>query len=39
MRKIRILLAVVGGILVLGLVAVWILVNPNRHRERIEAPT
>src|SRR5689334_4914865 len=37
MRRIGIALAVIGGILVLGLGAVWIFANPNSHRELIQS--
>lgn len=37
MRKIAIVFAAVAGLLVIGLAVLWIVANPNRHRERIEA--
>src|SRR5687767_14935314 len=37
MRKGRLVLGIVAGILVLGLLAVWVLANPNRHRQVIQA--
>lgn len=36
MRKLSILFGVIGGILILGLGALWVLANPNRHREFIQ---
>jgi uncharacterized protein involved in outer membrane biogenesis len=36
MRKLTILCGAVVGILVLGLGAIWVLANPNRHREFIQ---
>jgi uncharacterized protein involved in outer membrane biogenesis len=37
MRKIAIIGAIVAGLLLIGLGALWILANPNRHRDRIQA--
>ena len=36
MRRIGIVLGVIGAILVLALGAIWVLANPNRHRELIQ---
>jgi uncharacterized protein involved in outer membrane biogenesis len=35
MKKMGIVLGAVFGILLLAAVAVWVLANPNRHRDRI----
>ena len=37
MRRTGIVFAIAGGILILGLAALWVLANPNRHRESIQA--
>jgi uncharacterized protein involved in outer membrane biogenesis len=36
MRKLSIILGVIVGVLILGLGAIWVLANPNRHREFIQ---
>src|SRR5215471_8791927 len=37
MKKLRIVVIAVAAILVLAVAALWLLANPNSHRERIQA--
>jgi len=37
MKKLRVVLGIVGGLVLLGVIAIWILANPNRYRELIQA--
>src|SRR5262245_12914907 len=37
MKKLRVVLGIVVGIVLIGVIAIWVLANPNRHRESIQA--
>src|SRR5262245_9927410 len=37
MKKLRVVLGIVVGIVLIGVIAIWVLANPNRHRELIQA--
>src|SRR5437867_6950316 len=36
MKKVSVVLGIVGVILVLGVIGIWLLANPNRHRDFIQ---